>query len=262
MNNEADSLGACRAWGVEAKIGPSEDSFCQVRRLIAIAMGQEADPRGTVGFGRPWGALSWEWRPSCPQSRSGQFFVSFLANSYGYEPANPTKTVLAGANFRFDAPSPTGSYVQRFLYGEGRTQRGSGDATTGSPMRVFRRRDIAAVRVVPRRGDDPVTLQVVHVDLYFFYGVDIVLLNVEVAIDDLPLSLAQELMYRFGRAFPAGWDALGQAAHCLDGVEWLARCARRRCGLLRRVFQTDRPVSAARKIQASVQRAMQAALQE
>ncbi|MEP7302447.1 MAG: hypothetical protein ABI699_13045 [Caldimonas sp.] len=112
-------------------------------------------------------------------------------------------------------------YVQRFLYGEGRTQRGDGDATTGSPMRVFRRRDIAAVRVVPRPGDDPVTLQVVHVDLYFFYGVDIVLLNVEVAIDDVPLSLAQELMYRFGRAYPAGWDAQGQAVHCLAGVEWL-----------------------------------------
>ena len=30
-------------------------------------------------------------------------------------------------------------YVQRFLYGEGRAQRSSGDATTGSPMRVFRR---------------------------------------------------------------------------------------------------------------------------
>ena len=41
--------------------------------------------------------------------RSGPFFVSFLAHSYGYEPANPTKTVLAWANFRFDAPSPTGS---------------------------------------------------------------------------------------------------------------------------------------------------------
>ena len=39
-------------------------------------------------------------------------------------------------------------YVQRFLYGEGRAERGSGDATTGSPMRVFRRSDIGAVRVV------------------------------------------------------------------------------------------------------------------
>ena len=112
-------------------------------------------------------------------------------------------------------------YVQRFLYGEGRDQRGSGDATTGSPMRVFRRRDIAAVRIVPRPGDAPVTMQVVHVDLYFFYGVDIVLLNVEVAADDLPLPLAQELMYRFGRAYPAGWDARSQALHCLAGVEWL-----------------------------------------
>jgi hypothetical protein len=112
-------------------------------------------------------------------------------------------------------------YVQRFLYGEGRTERGSGDPTTGSPMRVFRRRDIAAVRVVPRPGDAPVTLQVVHIDLYFFYGVDIVLLNVEVAASDLQLSLAQELMYRFGRAYPAGWDGDGQAVHCLAGVEWL-----------------------------------------
>jgi hypothetical protein len=49
-------------------------------------------------------------------------------------------------------------YVQRFLYGEGRTQRGSGDATTGSPMRVFRRRDISALRVIPRPGDESMTL--------------------------------------------------------------------------------------------------------
>ena len=41
-------LGACRAWGVEAKIGPSEDSFCQVRRLIATALGQEADEKWTA----------------------------------------------------------------------------------------------------------------------------------------------------------------------------------------------------------------------
>ena len=88
-------------------------------------------------------------------------------------------------------------------------------------MRVFRRQDIAAVRVLPRPGDAAITLKVVHVDLYFFYGVDIVLLNVEVAVDDLPLPLAQELMYRFGRAYPAGWDADGNATHCLASVEWL-----------------------------------------
>jgi len=112
-------------------------------------------------------------------------------------------------------------YVQRFLYGEGRADRSSGAGHSGSPMRVFRRRDIQAVRVVPRAGDAAITLQVVHVDLYFFYGVDIVLLNVEVAADELPLALAQELMYRFGRAYPAGWDAQGQASHCLAECEWL-----------------------------------------
>lgn len=113
-------------------------------------------------------------------------------------------------------------YVQRFLYGHGRTARGHDDAgAAGSPMRVFRRTDIAAARVVPRPGDAPVTLSVVHIDLYFFYGVEVVLLNVEVACEDLPLPLAQDLMYRFGRAYPPGWDAAGQPLHCLAEFEWL-----------------------------------------
>lgn len=112
-------------------------------------------------------------------------------------------------------------YVQRFLYGEGRATRHDGEGSAGSPMRVFRRHDIAAVRVVPRTGDVPITLQVVHVDLYFFYGVDIVLLNVEVAADELPLARAQELMYRFGRAYPAGWYADGRPQHSLAQCEWL-----------------------------------------
>lgn len=117
-------------------------------------------------------------------------------------------------------------YVQRFLYGEGRAARDDGERSSGSPMRVFRRDDIAAVRVVPRVGDAPVTLQVVHVDLYFFYGVDVVLLNVEVAADELPLPLAQELMYRFGRAYPAGWYADGRPQHSLAQCEWLDAAGR------------------------------------
>ncbi|MEO8280921.1 MAG: hypothetical protein ABI564_14580, partial [Ideonella sp.] len=32
---------------------------------------------------------------------------------------------------------------------------------------------------------------------------------------------AQELMYRCGRAYPAGWDDQGHALHCLHSVEWL-----------------------------------------
>ncbi|MBS0451277.1 MAG: hypothetical protein JSS14_08190 [Proteobacteria bacterium] len=114
-------------------------------------------------------------------------------------------------------------YVQQFLYGEGRANRGAmgADPAAESPMRVFRRRDIAAVRAVPRAGDAPITLEVVHIDLYFFFDVDVVILNVELAGNDLSLAQAQELLYRVGRAYPAGWDAQGAALHCLSGVEWL-----------------------------------------
>ena len=88
-------------------------------------------------------------------------------------------------------------------------------------MRVFRRRDVAAVRVLTRAGCAPVTLRVVHVDLYFFFDVDVILLNVEVEADELPLATVKELLYRFGRGYPASWDANGHAQHCLYSAEWL-----------------------------------------
>ena len=116
-------------------------------------------------------------------------------------------------------------YVQRFLYGEGRSHKQAGGSPGhqgDSPMRTFRRRDIAAVRLVAKPGDAPVTLTVAHCDLYFFFDVDVVLLNLEVFTDHLSLAQAQELLYRFGRAFPAGWDAQGAALHCMASVEWLA----------------------------------------
>ncbi len=49
-----------------------------------------------------------------------------------------------------------------------------------------------------------------------------VLLNLEVCADHLSLAQAQELLYRVGRAYPAGWDAQGGALHCMTSVEWLA----------------------------------------
>jgi len=118
-------------------------------------------------------------------------------------------------------------YVQQFLYGEGRSAgRGAvrpGDAVHGrdSPMQILRRRDITALRAVARAGDAPITLQVAHIDLYFFFDVDIVLLNVELAADQLSLVQAQELLYRLGRAYPAGWDASGAALHGLFDAQWL-----------------------------------------
>ncbi|HEX5682636.1 MAG TPA: hypothetical protein VFY73_01265 [Ideonella sp.] len=114
-------------------------------------------------------------------------------------------------------------YVQRFLYGEGRAARLQRDADEqGAPMRVFRRRDVARARVWPHAGADPIELRVVHVDLYFFFDVDVALLNVEFAAEQLPLRVAQELLYRNGRAYPPGWDAGGLPQHCHFGVEWLS----------------------------------------
>lgn len=113
-------------------------------------------------------------------------------------------------------------HVRRFLYGE-RANR-SGRTTYGeSPIRIFRRTDVAAVRVHLDETAAPLTLSVVHADLYFFYDVDVVILVVEIEGHDLPLPLAQEIVYRFGRAYPAGWDTDGTALNCFHSVEWLAR---------------------------------------
>lgn len=115
-------------------------------------------------------------------------------------------------------------YVQRFLYGESRVNRENADDETkgSSPMRVYRRHDIAAARVTATAGSTPVRLSIAHIDLIFFYDIDVVLLNVEVYADDLTLPQAQELLYRFGRAYPAGWDKHGDGLHCLHRLEWLA----------------------------------------
>lgn len=112
-------------------------------------------------------------------------------------------------------------YVQRFLYGEGRAAGTVPGDSGGAAMRVFRRRDVAGVRAVAKAGDAAVLLDIVHIDLYFFFDVDVVLLNVEVGVDGLTLPQAQDLLYRFGRGYPAGWDEAGQALHCMHSVEWL-----------------------------------------
>ena len=110
-------------------------------------------------------------------------------------------------------------FVQQFLYGEGRSRHG--EASSDSAMHVFRRGDVQAVRLQTRIDAATVTLSVVHVDLYFFEDVDIVLLNLELAGDELGLREAQEILYRFGRGYPSGWDAAGQPMHSMAGVEWL-----------------------------------------
>ncbi|CAN5328101.1 hypothetical protein BH11PSE10_BH11PSE10_19960 [soil metagenome] len=112
-------------------------------------------------------------------------------------------------------------FVQRFLYGEGRSAINPNESGSESGMKVFRRHDVKALRLRTRPQDEPLLLNVVHVDLYFFFDVDVVLLKVEVSSTDLALAQAQELLYRLGRAYPAGWDAQGLPLHCLASAEWL-----------------------------------------
>lgn len=104
-------------------------------------------------------------------------------------------------------------HVQRFLYGEGRGEQ--------SPIRVFRRRDIARVRMTHSIGDTPILFEVAHIDLYFFYDIDVALLDFEIWANDIPLEVAQEALFRFGRAYPAHWEPDGTGKNCLARVEWL-----------------------------------------
>ncbi len=113
-------------------------------------------------------------------------------------------------------------YVQRFLYGEGRSRNSSRDDPPGnSPMHVFRRKDIAKLRLTLRRDQAPIELHIVHLDLYFFHDLDLIQLNLEIRGNDLPLDTVREILFRFGRAYPSGWEETGEGLHNAYLAEWL-----------------------------------------
>lgn len=101
--------------------------------------------------------------------------------------------------------------VQHFLYGEGLGREGQPDCGK-SGVRVFRRRDIAQLRVVLKQGMSPLLFQIAHVDLYFLHDIDIVIPVVEFFANDLPLSLAEDVLFRVGRAYPGFWEPGGRGA--------------------------------------------------
>ena len=112
-------------------------------------------------------------------------------------------------------------YVRRFLYGEGASRAGTVKGAE-SPLRVFRRNDVAKVRMTfPETGSEPVTFHVAHVDLYFLYDIDVVTLVIEIFADYLSLTTAQDAMYRFGRAYPTYWAEGSRGGHCVVLAEWL-----------------------------------------
>lgn len=112
-------------------------------------------------------------------------------------------------------------YAQRVLFGEGRSPGQPADGLGDAGMKTFRRHDVAAIEVRLRPDSEPIRLQVVHVDLIFFYDIDVVLLNLELLGGPLPLDAVQELLYRLGRAYPGGWDADGEPLHSLSHCRFL-----------------------------------------
>ena len=110
-------------------------------------------------------------------------------------------------------------YVQRFLYGEGRSKNLNADLLGQSPLHVFRRNDIRKIVMMFKDGAVH-HFSVAHIDLYFFYDIDIVILAFEIQGSNLPLRRVQDALFRFGRAFPAQWDEDQTAASCLRKVAW------------------------------------------
>jgi len=115
-------------------------------------------------------------------------------------------------------------HVQRFLYGESSASNAAtqGNALNGdAPMRTYRRNDVAAVSITLQPGAAPIVCTIAHIDLHFFHDVDAVVLACEIETANIPLSIAKEIMYRFGRAYPPGWSQAGEPLHCPERVEWL-----------------------------------------
>ncbi|MDO9384421.1 MAG: CorA family divalent cation transporter [Hyphomicrobiaceae bacterium] len=110
--------------------------------------------------------------------------------------------------------------VQRFIYGQGseRAERTCGN----TPIKVMRRTDVAAMRVTLTPDAAPIELKVAHVDLYFFFDIDIAILALELYADNLSLAAAQDVMFRLGRLYPSFWHKDGAPGHCALCTEWLS----------------------------------------
>lgn len=115
-------------------------------------------------------------------------------------------------------------HVQRFLYGEAHSSKShaANDPPGEAARKVYHRNDVAALRVVLRAGQPAIVLQVQRIELWFFDDVDVAFLVVEISAADLPFAIAHDVIYRFGRAYPTGWNEHnGQGVHNACSTEWL-----------------------------------------
>jgi len=111
-------------------------------------------------------------------------------------------------------------YAQRFLYGSAAGQESSRRRAVDS-IRTYRRRDIRSARIAFEHGGPSWTFRIAHVDLHFFLDADVALVAFEMHADDLPLDVVQDIMFRFGRAYPGFWEKSGDGGNCPYSVEWL-----------------------------------------
>ncbi|MFT3732391.1 MAG: CorA family divalent cation transporter [Hyphomicrobium sp.] len=112
--------------------------------------------------------------------------------------------------------------VQRFLYGSNPSKT-VGSVSSESPVTTFRRTDIATLRVVLTPGAKAIDLKVEHIDLYFFFEIDVVILALEISTNDIGLADVQDVMFRLGRTHPAYWEkGTDVAGHCPAKVEFLS----------------------------------------
>jgi hypothetical protein len=110
-------------------------------------------------------------------------------------------------------------YVQRFIYGSMAGQEAAGRADERS-LRVFRRDDVVRVRVT-FADSVAMSFDVEEVALYFFLDADVAILTLELCANDIDLDRAQDMVFRFGRAYPAWWTSTGEGGNCPRLVEWL-----------------------------------------
>jgi hypothetical protein len=111
-------------------------------------------------------------------------------------------------------------YTQRFLYGSSVGQEAS-RRDGGASIHTYRHRDIHAARITLEPGGEAWTFRVAHVDLSFFLDADVAMVAFEMHADDLPLDVAQDTLFRFGRAYPGFWEKSGEGGNCPHRVEWL-----------------------------------------
>lgn len=109
-------------------------------------------------------------------------------------------------------------YVQRLLYGDG--ERRETDAEPS--VKTYRRHDVARVSVY-LDDDRPIELTVAHADLLFFQDTELAILAFEIFAADLPINVVQDLLFRFGRAYPSGWTDEDHGMNCPRRVDLLGQ---------------------------------------